>query len=42
VLGVLQEHEDRDWRALIIGLARPLKVSSLDDRHGAVAAAAWS
>ena len=24
------EHEDRDWRAVIIGRARPLKVSSLD------------
>jgi len=25
-----QEHEDRDWRAVIIGRNRPLKVSSLD------------
>ena len=25
-----QEHEDRDWRAVSIGRARPLKVSSLD------------
>ena len=24
------EHEDRDWRAVIIGRSRPLKVSSLD------------
>ena len=24
------EHEDRDWRAVIVGWARPLKVSSLD------------
>jgi hypothetical protein len=25
-----REHEDRDWRAIAIGRARPLKVSSLD------------
>jgi len=25
-----KEHEDRDWRAVIIARARPLKVSSLD------------
>jgi hypothetical protein len=25
-----QEHEDRDWRAVIIGRARPLKAGSLD------------
>ena len=25
-----REHEDRDWRAVIIGRSRPLKVSSLD------------
>ncbi len=25
-----REHEDRDWRAVIIGRARPLKTGSLD------------